>query len=107
MQPRQSAVILFVNVLWMTGMILFGASWIVLGDAGRVEVAQSQTQASVYTLSGRVTDNNGNGLAGVVLTANLFAEPNDSCTDAKPVHSDGVPQEHRFESVADVDWVYF
>ncbi|MFM7581645.1 MAG: C13 family peptidase, partial [Caldilinea sp.] len=27
--------------------------------------------------------------------------------DAKPVHSDGVPQEHRFESVADVDWVYF
>jgi len=43
--------------------------------------------SSTYTLSGRVTDNNGNGLARVMLTANLFAEPNDSCVDAKPVHT--------------------
>ena len=104
---RKTALFLFVCVIWMAGAVLFLVLWNVLETAGKRAVAQSKAQTSPYIISGRVNDNNGNGLAGVVLTASLFAEPNDSCADARPVHSDGVPQEHRFESIADVDWVYF
>ena len=42
-----------------------------------------------------------------VATSTTFYEPNDNCAQAQPVGSDGIPQRHRFEDLADVDWVRF
>lgn len=40
-------------------------------------------------------------------TSATHYEPNDSCGEAKAIEPNGVPQEHRFESVNDVDWSFF
>lgn len=40
-------------------------------------------------------------------TSTTFYEPNDNCVQAQPVGSDGIPQIHQFENLADVDWARF
>ena len=67
----------------------------------------AQADDDVYTLSGRVTDGNGNGIGGVTVSAYRFAEPNDSCAEARLIPTDGAIQNHTFTSPADADWAYF
>ena len=76
MRLRQSAVILLACVFCLTDTARL-AVWNVPGDPGRVAGARiegQQEQPPVYTIAGRVTDENGSRVADVLLTASRISD---------------------------------